>query len=176
MKHRPYGIMADFSSEDTFLAALGSVRREGHTRVETFTPYGVEGEESVTPRRRSPVAPIMLAAAITGGLSAYFMQWYATRDYWLNVGGRPVYSWPSFIPVTFELTVLSAALAGAAGMLWLAGLPRLDHPVFSDPRFRRASQDRFFICIRADEPGYTAKAARESLLRAKPESVEEVLE
>jgi hypothetical protein len=176
MKRSAYGTMADFASEDAFLAALAGVRRDGHKNVETFTPYGVEGEEAVAPRRASAVGPIMLVAGIVGGLSAYFMQWYATRDYWLNVGGRPVHSWPSFVPVTFELTVLSAALAGAAGMLWLAGLPRLDHPVFSDPRFRSASQDRFFICIRADGPGYTPAAARESLLRAKPDSVEEVFE
>jgi hypothetical protein len=176
MKARSYGIMADFTSEDTFLAALASVRRDGHRNVETFTPYGVEGEESVAPRRPSPVAPIMLAAGIVGGLSAFYMQWYATRDYWLNVGGRPVFSWPSFVPVTFELTVLSAALTGAATLLWLAGLPRLDHPVFSDERFRRASQDRFFICIRAGQPGYTAASAVDSLLRTDPESVEEVFE
>jgi hypothetical protein len=176
MKPKPYGIMADFASEKAFLAALASVRRDGHRSVETFTPYGVEGEESIAPRRPSPVAAIMLVAGVIGGVSAFFMQWYAARDYWLNVGGRPVNSWPSFIPVTFELTVLSAALTGAASMLFLAGLPRLDHPVFSDPRFQRASQDRFFICIRADEPGYTPAAARGSLLSAKPESVEEVFE
>jgi ActD protein len=120
------------------------------------------------------VAPVMLVAGIIGGLSAYFMQWYATRDYWLNIGGRPVYSWPAFIPVTFELTVLSAALAGAACMICLAGLPRLDHPVFSDPRFRRASRDRFFICIRADEHGRMASLARESLIKTNPESTGEV--
>jgi hypothetical protein len=175
MKGASYGMMAAFASEETFLAALARVRHEGHHVVETFTPYGVEGEGSVSLRRRSPVAPIMLLAGIVGGLGAFYMQWYATRDYWLNVGGRPVFSWPSFVPVTFELTVLSAALAGASSMLWLAGLPRLDHPVFSDPRFRRASQDRFFICIRSDGPGYVPAAAKATLLRADPESVEEVL-
>jgi hypothetical protein len=168
--------MADFASEEAFLAALIVLKQEGHTRIDTFTPYGVEAQEEISPRSGSPVAAIMLVAGMTGGLGAFFMQWYATRDYWLNVGGRPVYSWPAFIPVIFELTVLSAALAGAVGMLWLAGLPRLHHPVFSDPRFLRASQDRFFICIRADDPGYTAAAARTSLLKGRPETVEEVLE
>lgn len=174
MTRRIYGTMADYATEEAFLAALASVRRAGYRNVETFTPYGVEAEESVAPERKSPVGPIMLAAGITGGLGAFFMQWYAARDYWLNVGGRPVNSWPSFIPVTFELTVLSAALTGAAALLWLAGLPRLDHPVFSDPRFLRASQDRFFICIRADGPGYSPGGAREALLGADAESVEEV--
>lgn len=176
MRPKPYGVMADFVSEEAFLAALRAVRRDGHTRVETFTPYGVEAEDAVSPRKRSPVGPIMLVAGITGGLCAYFMQWYATRDYWLNVGGRPVNSWPAFVPVTFELTVLSAALTGAATLLWLAGLPRLHHPVFSDPRFRRASQDRFFICIRADEAGFDPVSARKSLVSVGPESVEDVFE
>ena len=175
MKRTCYGIMAAFSTEEAFLEALASVRSDGHRSVETFTPYAVEGEEGVAPKSRSPVALVMLVAGIIGGVSAYFMQWYATRDYWLNVGGRPVYSWPAFIPVTFELTVLSAALAGAASLIWLAGLPRLDHPVFSDPRFRRASQDRFFICIRADEHS-RSRIAMESLLKTNPESAEEVFQ
>ena len=174
MNRSPYGIMADFASEPSFLAALKSVRDAGYRKIDTFTPYGVEGEDALVPRPRSPVAAIMLIAGITGGCGAFFMQWYATRVYWINVGGRPVYSWPSFVPITFELTVLSAALAGAAGMLWLAGLPRLDHPAFSDPRFRRATQDRFFICIRADDPDYSPGAAKAALLRSHPESVEEV--
>jgi hypothetical protein len=173
--NRPlYGVMADFASEESFLAALKSVRKEGYRRIDTFTPYGVEGEDLVIPRPRSPVAAIMLIAGLIGGAGAFFMQAYATRVYGINVGGRPIFSWPAFVPITFELTVLSAALAGAAGMLWLAGLPRLDHPAFSDPRFRRASQDRFFICIRADEPGYSGDAAKAALLRSHPESVEEV--
>ena len=174
MSRATYGVMADFASEQSYLAALKSVRQEGYRRIDTFTPYGVVGENDVMPRPRSPVATIMLVAGLTGGGGAFFMQWYATRVYWINVGGRPVFSWPAFIPITFELTVLTAALAGIVGMLWLAGLPRLEHPVFSDPRFRRATQDRFFICIRADEPGYSRDAARAALLRSHPESVEEV--
>jgi hypothetical protein len=174
MKRSSYGTMADFASEKAFLTALEALKHEGYSSLETFTPYGVEALDGVVPLGRSPVAAIMLVAGIAGGIGAFYMQWYATRDYWLNVGGRPVYSWPAFVPVTFELTVLSAALAGAAGLLWLAGLPRLHHPVFSDPRFQRASQDRFFICIRADDPGYTPASARASLLKARPESVEEV--
>lgn len=168
--------MAEFSTEESFLSALESVRTIGRHKVETYTPYSVAGEEGAISRPSSKVALVMLIAGIAGGAGAFFMQWYATRDYWLNVGGRPVYSWPAFIPVTFELTVLSASLAGAAAMLWLAGLPRLDHPVFSDPRFRRASQDRFFICIRADGSGYFASSARELLLRTNPVSTDEVFQ
>jgi hypothetical protein len=174
MMRKNYGVMAAFATEEAFLSALARVKLDGHRKVETFTPYAVEGGEGGAPSAGNPVAAVMLVAGIVGGIGAYFMQWYATRDYWLNVGGRPVYSWPAFVPVTFELTVLSASLAGVVSMLWLAGLPRLDHPVFSDPRFRRASQDRFFICIRVDEQGNLKKSATESLLRTNPESTDEV--
>jgi len=174
MKDDAYGIMAAFASEASYLGAIRRVEEAGYRRVETFTPYGVEGEEAALPRRKTPIGWIMLAAGILGGSGAFFMQWYAARDYRLNVGGRPVDSWPSFVPVTFELTVLTAALTGVATLLWLAGLPRLHHPVFSDPRFPRASQDRFFVCIRADEPGYSEEAARATLLGADPESIEVV--
>jgi hypothetical protein len=174
MSREPYGIMAAYASEEAYLAALRAVGQAGFHRVETFTPYDVEAEEAVLPRHPSPVGWIMLVAGLLGGGGAFFMQWYAARDYRLDVGGRPVDSWPSFIPVTFELTVLSAALTGVVALLWLAGLPRLHHPVFSDRRFRRASQDRFFVCLRADEPRYHAQVARAALQRAHPESIEEV--
>jgi hypothetical protein len=116
----------------------------------------------------------MFFAGALGGSGAFFMQWYACRDYPLDVGGRPINSWPSYIPITFELTVLTAALAGAASLLWLAGLPRLDYPVFSDARFRRASQDRFFICIRSDDPRYSEAPAKGAFQGTEPESIEEV--
>ena len=174
MSREPYGIMAAYASEEAYLAALRVVEQAGFRRVETFTPYDVEAEEVVLGRRPTPMGWIMLVGGFLGGGGAFFMQWYAARDYRLDVGGRPVNSWPSFVPVTFELTVLSAALIGVAALLWLSGLPRLDHPVFSDRRFRRASQDRFFVCLRADEPRYSEPAARAALQQAEPESIEEV--
>jgi hypothetical protein len=169
-----YGTMAAFASEEAFLGALRSLRDAGYRRVDTFTPYAVEEAERLLPPVRTPIPWIMLAAGILGGGGAFFMQWYACRDYPLNVGGKPLDSWPAFVPVTFELTVLSAALAGVAGFLWLAGFPRLDHPAFSDGRFRRASQDRFFVCIRSDDPRYSRESARDAFRATEPESVEEV--
>jgi hypothetical protein len=174
LKREPYGIMAAFDSAESYLTALRELQAAGFLRIETFTPYDVEAEEAVVRRRPTPMGSIMLTAGLIGGAGAFFMQWYAARDYWLNVGGRPVDSWPAFVPVTFELTVLTAALVGVAALLWLSGLPRLDHPVFSDPRFRRASQDRFFVCVRVDGGGRTEGMARAALLAAKPESVMEV--
>jgi hypothetical protein len=174
MRNAAFGVMGAFASEEAFIAALRHLRERGYRRIETFTPYQVEGAVNFLPQVRTPIPWIMLAAGILGGGGAYFMQWYACRDYPLNVGGRPINSWPSYIPITFELTVLTAALAGAASLLWLAGLPRLDHPVFSDPRIHRASQDRFFICIRSDGALHSLRAATGALLATNPESVEEV--
>lgn len=120
------------------------------------------------------MAWIMLLAGIAGAGGGFFLQWYAARDYPLNVGGRPLNSWPAFVPITFELTVLTAALVGVLTLLCLAGLPRLHHPVFADPRFKRASQDRFFICIRADDPLYANEDVRRTLAASHPESIAEV--
>ncbi len=174
MKTPAYGLMAAYTDESGYLEALRRVQRAGFRRIDTFTPYDVEAEEGVLPRPASPIGWIMLAAAAIGGSGAFFMEWYAARDYRLDIGGRPVNSWPAFVPITFELTVLTAALVGAAALLWMAGLPRLDHPVFSDRRFRRASQDRFFVCVRTDDPAYSDARARAALLEAAPESIEEV--
>jgi hypothetical protein len=174
MSARPYGIMAEYASEAAFLSALEQVRKAGYKRVETFTPYRVERLDEVFPGRPSPIPWIMLFAGIIGGAGAYFMQWYACRDYPLNVGGRPLDSWPSYVPITFELTVLTSALVGTAAMLWINGLPRLDHPAFSDPRFLRASQDRFFICIASDDPRSFHQSPNEAFRETGPESVGEV--
>jgi hypothetical protein len=166
--------MAAFAEESAFLAALANLNAQGFRRVETYTPYAVERAEKLLPKVRMPIPWVMLAAGILGGSGAFFLQWYACRDYPIDVGGRPLDSWPSYIPITFELTVLSAALAGAFAFLWIAGFPRLHHPAFSDRRFHRASQDRFFVCVRSDDPKYSEQSVRDAFFASRPESIEEV--
>ncbi len=103
------------------------------------------------------------------------MQWYsAAVSYPLNVGGRPLHSWPMFVPITFELTVLFAAIAGVVGMLAMNGLPRPHHPVFNAPEFKLASQTRFFLCIEATDHVFQANEVREFFLSLGPEKVLEV--
>ena len=176
MTPRPFGVIARFASEKEFLDALTRISNAGFKKVETFTPYAVEGEEAILPRPPSGVPWAMLTGGILGGAGAFFMQWYAARDYPLNVGGRPLNSWPSFVPITFELTILCAALAGVFGLLWAAGLPRLHHPAFSAADFERASQDRFFVCALACDPAYSAASARDAFERAHAQEVEELYE
>jgi hypothetical protein len=170
-----YGIMAEFSSPENFTAALRRVREAGCTKIEVFMPFAVEEALELLPRRRtSPVARAMALGGLISGAGAYFMQFYATHDYPIDVGGRPLNSWPSFVPITFELTVLGAALTGVFSFFVLAGFPRLEHPVFSDPRFGRASQDRFFICLRSDDPRFDRDQGARLLAESGAESVAEV--
>jgi hypothetical protein len=169
-----YGLMAEFASPEAFLAALRRVRDDGYVRVEAYTPYAVPGLAEALPAMTTPVAWLMALGGLAGASGGFFMQWYAARIYPLNVGGRPLNSWPSFIPITFELTVLTSALVGVAALFWLARFPHLHHPVFSDPRFARATQDRFFVCIRANDPRYGNQAAWRALAATAPESIAEV--
>jgi hypothetical protein len=167
-----HGLLAEFTSEESFRTALQGLRKAGCVGVDAYTPYPVE--PALLSPTTTPIGWFMLLGAVVGASGGFFMQWYAARDYPLNVGGRPLNSWPAFIPITFELTVLTSALVGLAAFFCLAGFPRLHHPVFSDKRFKRASQDRFFICVRCDDPLYANEIVRRTLADAQPESIAEV--
>lgn len=162
---RIYGVLAEFASPAQLVAAAQQAHERGFRRMEAYTPFPVEGlaEYVGVQGRRLPL--IVLGGGIVGGVGALLMQWYsATISYPINVGGRPFASWPAFMPITFELTVLLAALAAVLGMLWLNGLPQPYHPVFNVPRFELASRDRFFLCIEAHDPLFDL-AATEQFLR-----------
>lgn len=168
-----YGYMAQYAEPEAVKAVLKALRAGGFTRFQIYAPFPHEELIELLPGK-TRIHWVMLAAALLGCAGAYFLQWYAVWDYPLNVGGRPIHSWPSFVPVTFELTVLTTALIGVCTLFWFTRLPRLDHPTFNDPRFIRASQDRFFICVRADDPHATRDDVL-ALLANGAESVREVL-
>jgi hypothetical protein len=170
-----YGLMAEFRTPEALLAAVRKAREAGYRRVEAYSPFPVEGLAEATGMKRNWVPPIVLAGGLAGGLGGYFMQWYsAVVSYPINSGGRPPHSWPVFIPVTFELTVLVAAIAGVVGMLFLNGLPRLTHPVFNVPEFDLASRNRFFLCLRSGEPKFAPDTTRRFLEDLQPLRVWEV--
>ena len=146
-----YGILAEFKGADALLDAARRARGAGYENVEAYSPFPVEGLAEVIGFRKNRIPAIVFAGGLLGGIGGYFMQWYsAVVSYPINSGGKPPHSWPEFIPVTFELTILCAALAGFFGLLFLNGLPRLHHPLFDVPEFHLASRNRFFLCIRED--------------------------
>jgi Protein of unknown function (DUF3341) len=148
-----YGITAEFGHAEALLDAVRATRGQGYRRVEAYTPFSVEGLPEALDLPPDRVALVTLLGGIAGGAGAFFLQWYsAVIDYPINSGGRPLNSWPAFIPAVFELAVLGAALAGFFGMLALNGLPRLRHPIFNTPDFHLASRNRFFLCVRSDDP------------------------
>ena len=167
--------MAEFASDCEVLAAVRAAYDHGYRRMDAFTPFPVEGLPEALGRKRTLVPLLVLSGGICGGLGGYFLQWFAMAvDYPLNIGGRPYDSWPAFIPITFELTVLSAAFAATFGMLALNRLPEPYHPVFNVPEFERASTDRFFLCIEAADAKFDRDATRAFLQALKPRLISEV--
>jgi hypothetical protein len=173
---RVYGIAAEFVSPEALLAAARAVGAAGYRRAEAYSPFAVEGVAEALRPGKNRVALITLIAGMLGALSGFGMCWYANvLSYPLNIGGRPYNSWPAWIPITFELTVLFAALSAAIGMVVLNGLPRLEHPVFNIPGFERASVDRFFLCVEATDARFEADEVRALLQGQHPLAITEVL-
>ena len=160
----PWGLAARFPSEDGLLAATRAAYLAGYRRMDAYSPIPIDGLAQALGHRKTAMPLIILLGGIAGGTGGYFMQWYSmVIDYPYNVGGRPFHSWPSFIPVTFELTVLCAAVAGVFGMLFLNGLPRYHHPIFAAPGIERATVDQYFLCIEAGDGKWDADETRRYL-------------
>jgi hypothetical protein len=170
-----YGLLAAFETPEALLEAARRVRADGYRRVEAYTPFPVDGLAELVGFEEHAVPILTLFGGLAGGALGYFLQWYtATEAYALNVGGRELHSWPAFIPVTFELAILGAAIAAAASMCWLNGLPRLHHPIFGAGCFQLATRDRFFLCVRASDPHFEPARTRAFLQALGPLLVEEV--
>ncbi len=150
-----WGVVAEFATADALLEATEAVRERGYKRIEAYAPFHVEGLAEAVGFRRNRVAFVTFLGGLIGGLGGYFMQWYsAVIDYPINVGGRPLNSWPMFIPVTFELTVLGAVLAAFFAVIIGNQLPDLYYPLFKAPDFDLAMRSRFFLCVRSDDPAF----------------------
>jgi hypothetical protein len=170
-----YGLMAEFEAPDDLLRVARRAYEEGYRHMDAYTPFPVEGLAEAIGFRRNGVPLLVLIGGIIGCAGGFLLQYWASAiAYPLNVGGRPYLSWPSFIPVTFEMTVLAAALAAVLGMLALNRLPEPYHPVFNVPRFAFASRDRFFLCIEATDPKFDREATESFLKVAGAREVFEV--
>src|SRR5688572_7291079 len=150
-----YGVMGEFDSAQALVDAARRVMEEGFTKVEAYTPVPVEELNDIIHKKRTILPSIVLAAGITGMLTGFTLQyWASVIEYPMNVGGRPFASWPAFVNPSYELTILFASLAAAGGMIALNGLPQPYHPVFNAPRFSLASSDKFFIVIETEDPKF----------------------
>jgi hypothetical protein len=176
MKHqRIYGLLVEFDNEEDLLAAAHASYHEGFRRMDAFSPLPVEGLAEAVGFERTHLPLITLLGGIAGGLGAFALQYYINViNFPLNIGGRPYNSWPAFIPVTFELTILGAALAVTIGMLALNGLPTPYHPLFNVPRFAQATRDRFFLCIKARDPKFDREGTRHFLTTLRNRGIYEI--
>lgn len=172
---RLFGLMAEFENPNDLLAATQQASAAGYQKMDAFTPYPVEGLAELLGLRRTWVPFIVLMGGIAGCLGGFFLQYYiAVLDYPINIGGRPLNSWPSFIVITFELTILVAALSALLGMLALNKLPMPNHPVFSVSRFALASRDRFFLVIEATDSQFNLEGTKQFLHSARAREVMDV--
>lgn len=170
-----HGLMAEFDTAEDLLTAARRAREAGYRRMDAYTPLPVEGLAEAIGKGHTRIPLIVLLGGLTGCVGGFFLQyWIAVLDYPINVGGRPLNSWPSFIPVTFELTILLAALSAVIGLFAVCGLPRPNHPVFNVPEFERATQNRFFLCIEARDPRFHPDETRRFLGSLSPRGVYDV--
>ena len=173
---RLYGIMAEFGDPTAVVVAARRANEAGYRKMDAYTPFPIEElAEALGYRSRGRLPKIVLLGGITGALGGFFLQyWCSVIAYPINIGGRPLNSWPSFIPITFETTVLLAALSTVLGMLALNGLPTPYHPVFNVPEFALATRDRFFLCIESSDPRFDPQATRRFLEGLGPQKVFDV--
>jgi hypothetical protein len=170
-----YGLLAEFDTPQDLVDACKQARQAGYRRMDAFTPYPIEAVAEAIGFHRNLLPLIVLIGGIVGCLGGLALQyWVSVIEYPITVAGKPYFSWPMFVPITFETTILAAALSAVFGMLALNGLPMPYHPVFNVPQFALASRDRFFLCLEATDPLFDRTTTRQFLERMAPRSVAEV--
>ena len=173
-----HGIMAEFETADGLISATRKAREAGYTRMDGYSPYplGEVADELGFPR--SEIGAIMFIGGLYGATFGFLMQtWITVYDYPVSIGGKPFWSWPMYVPITWALLVLTASLSGLFGLLALCGLPQPYHPVFNVPQFARASRDRFFLVIESADPNFAdGSGVKAFLATLHPDSIAEVPE
>jgi hypothetical protein len=169
--------VAEFEKADELIAAARAAKAAGYTRLDGHSPYPLPEVADALGFARSEIGAVMFTGGLLGTVSGFLMLTWATAiDYPINVGGKPYFSWPMYVPITWELLVLTASMTGLFGFFILNGLPQPYHPLFNVPQFARASQDRFFLSIEAADPKFDLAGTKAFLNTLNPQSVEEVPE
>jgi len=170
-----HGLLAEFDDQHSLVHAAHTAHHEGYRKMDAFSPLPIEELHHALGLPQTKLPALVLCGAIIGGLSGFALElWVSMYAYPLNVGGKPLFSWPMFIPVTFECTILGAALTTVFGMLALNGLPMPYHPVFNVPRFALASRNRFFLCIESRDTKFDLEGTRYFLESLNPREVSTV--
>ena len=170
-----YGLMAEFEDPTSLVTATERAHREGYRRMDAYSPFPIEELHHALGSTPTRLPLIVLIGGLIGCIGGYTLEyWSSVIAYPLNIGGKPYHSWPMFIPVTFECTILAAALSAVFGMLALNGLPMPYHPVFNVPRFALASRNRFFLCIESTDPKFDIERTRHFLETLNPREVSAV--
>ena len=170
-----YGLMAEFETPTALVAAARAAREKGYRKLDAYSPFPIEELTDALHLHHNKLPLIVLLGGIVGGLAGYLLQYYVTVIYFpINIAGRPLHSWPSYIVITFETTILFAAISAVLGMLALCGLPMPYHPTFNVPRFALASRNRFFLCIESRDPLFDRATTIQFLETLEPREVSEV--
>ena len=173
--HVIHGLMAEFDDPSSLVAATERAHREGYRCMDAYSPFPIEELHDALGAHHTRLPLIVLIGGLCGMLGGYLLQyWAAVIEYPLNIGGRPLHSWPAFIVPTFECTILLACISAVVGMLALNGLPEPYHPLFNAPRFKRASDDRYFLAIEARDKKFDRAATMAFLQGLNPSEVTEV--
>jgi len=152
---KQFGVLAEFNDATELYYACKEVRDAGFTKWDAHSPFPIHGLDGAMGLSRSLVPWIGLVGGLTGAAAGMFLQWWTSAvDYKIYIAAKPYFSWQAFIPITFELMVLFAALGAVFGMFALNRLPQHYHPLFSSERFERATDDKFFISIEAADPNF----------------------
>ncbi len=171
-----HGVIAEFDGPEALLQAASRVREAGFGQVEAYSPFPIHGMSEAVGFNDAKIRWIIFWSGVMGAIGGFGLQmWVSMVAYPHNVGGKPLFSWPAFIPVTFECMVLCASFGAVIGMLGLNGLPQPYHPVFEARRFHLASQDKFFLVIEADGEAFDSKKAMQALKDVGGVEIEEVV-
>jgi len=159
-----YGVIAEFNDVNSLMHAANATREAGYQKIDAFSPFPIHGLAEAVGFHKTRLSGVVLAMGLLGGIGGFFMCWYANvMAYPLNIGGKPLNSWPAWIPITFECAILLASFGAVFGMILLNGLPSHYHPVFNVRRFDQASRDKFFLLIEAEDPKFSHSDARQFL-------------